>query len=70
MEAAHPANWNVRKMPLVIPQEPVITPEGVTTPPPVPVPDMFATVRDNPVVTGQVDYLGVVGTKYEPVQNG
>lgn len=69
MQAAHLANWNVRKMALVIPQEPVITPDGVTTPPPVPVPDMFATVRDNPIVTGQVDYLGVVGTKYEPVQN-
>jgi Domain of unknown function (DUF932) len=41
----------------------------VRTPPPIPVPDMFATVRDNPVVTGQIDYLGVVGTKYEPVQN-
>jgi hypothetical protein len=30
---------------------------------------MFATVRDNPIVAGQIDYLGVVGTKYEPVQN-
>ena len=56
-------------MPLVIPQEPIITDEGVRTPPPIPVPDMFATVRDNPIVTGQIDYLGVVGTKYEPVQN-
>jgi phage/plasmid-like protein (TIGR03299 family) len=69
LEASHLANWNVRKMPLVIPQEPIITPEGVTTPPPLAVPDMFATVRDNPVISGQVDYLGVVGTKYEPVQN-
>jgi phage/plasmid-like protein (TIGR03299 family) len=69
LQASHLANWNVRKMGLVIPQEPVITPDGVTTPPPVPVTDMFATVRDNPVVAGQVDYLGVVGTKYEPVQN-
>ena len=69
LDAAHLANWNVRKMPLVIPQEPIITDDGVRTPPPIPVPDMFATVRDNPIVTGQVDYLGVVGTKYEPVQN-
>jgi hypothetical protein len=69
MEAAHLANWNVRKMALVIPQEPVITARGVTTPAPIAVPDMFATVRDNPIVAGQVDYLGVVGTKYEPVQN-
>lgn len=63
------ANWNVRKMPLVIPQEPAITADGVSTVPPVKVPDMFATVRDNPVVAGQIDYLGVVGAKYEPVQN-
>ena len=66
---AHLANWNVRKMALVIPQEPVITADGVSTPPPIPVPDMFATVRDNPIVAGQIDYLGAVGTKYEPVQN-
>ena len=69
MEAAHLANWNVRKMPLVIPREPIITADGVTALAPVAVPDMFATVRDNPIVTGQIDYLGVVGTKYEPVQN-
>src|SRR5213592_4400174 len=54
---------------LVVPQEPIITPSGVTTPAPIPVPDMFATVRDNPIVAGQVDYLGVVGSKYAPVQN-
>jgi hypothetical protein len=41
LAAAHLANWNVRKMPLVIPQEPVITDDGVRTPPPIPVPDMF-----------------------------
>jgi phage/plasmid-like protein (TIGR03299 family) len=69
LEASHLANWNVRKMPLVIPQEPIITPDGVSAPAPIPVPDMFATVRNNPVITGQIDYLGVVGTKYEPVQN-
>ena len=32
-------------------------------------PDQFATVRDNPIVAGRIDYLGVVGSKYEPVQN-
>jgi phage/plasmid-like protein (TIGR03299 family) len=69
LDAAHLANWNVRKMPLVIPQEPTITEDGVTTPPPIAVPDAFATVRDNPVVARRVDYLGVVGSKYEPVQN-
>lgn len=69
LSAAHLAGWNVRKMPLVIPQEPVITADGVTTPPPIAVPDMFATVRNNPITAGQLDYLGVVGSKYEPVQN-
>jgi len=69
LASARLAGWSVRKMPLVIPQEPVITEDGVTTPEPIPVPDMFATVRDNPVVPGRVDYLGVVGSKYEPVQN-
>jgi phage/plasmid-like protein (TIGR03299 family) len=69
LTAAHLAGWNVRKMALVIPQDPVATPDGVATPPPITVPDMFATVRDNPIVAGRIDYLGVVGTKYEPVQN-
>ena len=69
LDASRLSGWNVRKMPLTIPQEPIITADGVTTPPAIVVPDMFATVRDNPVIPGQVDYLGVVGTKYEPVQN-
>ncbi len=69
LTAAHLAGWNVRKMALTIPQPPVLTDHGVTTPPAIPVPDMFATVRDNPVIPGRIDYLGVVGTKYEPVQN-
>ena len=46
----------------------MITDAGVTTPAPLPVADHFATVRTNPI-TGNVDLLGVVGTKYEPVQN-
>ena len=69
LASARLAGWSVRKMPLVIPQEPMISEDGVTTPAPIPVPDMFATVRDNPVVPGRIDYLGVVGSKYEPVQN-
>jgi hypothetical protein len=68
LDAAHLAGWNVRKMPLQIPQEPIITENGVTTHPPIRVPDQFATVRTNPI-TGDIDYLGVVGSKYEPVQN-
>jgi phage/plasmid-like protein (TIGR03299 family) len=68
LDAAHLSGWNVRKMALQIPQEAIITGDGVTTPPPIAVPDQFATVRTNPI-TGAVNYLGVVGSKYEPVQN-
>jgi phage/plasmid-like protein (TIGR03299 family) len=68
LAAAHHSGWEVRKMPLQVPQEPVITDDGVTTPAPLPVAENFATVRTNPV-TGYIDVLGVVGSKYEPVQN-
>ena len=68
LEAAHLAGWNVRKMALQVPQEPVIDDAGVTTPAPLPVPDFYATVRTNPI-NGRLDVLGVVGSKYEPVQN-
>jgi phage/plasmid-like protein (TIGR03299 family) len=68
LAAAHLAGWNVRKMALQVPQEPIITDDGVTTPAPLPVDDHFATVRTNPI-TGKIDVLGVVGSKYEPVQN-
>jgi hypothetical protein len=50
-------------MPLQVPQDPVITDDGVTTPAPLPVAENFATVRTNPV-TGYIDVLGVVGSKY------
>ena len=40
----------------------------MTTPPPLAVPDFYATVRTNPI-NGALDVLGVVGSKYEPVQN-
>jgi Domain of unknown function (DUF932) len=46
----------------------VITDDGVITPAPLPVADHFATVRTNPI-TGKIDVVGVVGSKYEPVQN-
>jgi hypothetical protein len=63
LAAAHLSGWAVRKMPLVVPQEPVITDNGVvTTPAPLPVDDHFATVRTNPI-TGNIDVLGVVGSK-------
>jgi phage/plasmid-like protein (TIGR03299 family) len=68
LDAAHLAGWNVRKMALQVPQQPVIGDDGVTTPPPLAVPDFYATVRTNPI-NGSLDVLGVVGSKYEPVQN-
>jgi phage/plasmid-like protein (TIGR03299 family) len=68
LQAARLAGWNVRKMALQVPQEPVIKDTGVTTPPPLAVPDFYATVRTNPI-NARIDVLGVVGSKYEPVQN-
>lgn len=56
LDTAHLSNWNVRKAPLFI--------EGG-----VPVKDRFATIRNNPFKEGQIDVLGVVGNKYQPIQN-
>ena len=53
---AHLSNWDVRKSPL-------FTEEGLA------VPNRFATIRNNPFEEGKVDVLGVVGSKYEPIQN-
>ena len=72
LDTAHLSGWNVRKMPLQIkisPEEAILTDDGATSPAPIAVPDQFGTVRDNPIVPGRIDYLGVVGSKYEPVQN-
>jgi phage/plasmid-like protein (TIGR03299 family) len=68
LDAAHLAGWNVRKMALQVPQQPAIGDDGVTAPAPLAVPDFYATVRTNPI-NGALDVLGVVGSKYEPVQN-
>jgi phage/plasmid-like protein (TIGR03299 family) len=69
LAAARLTGWNVRKMALQVPLEPVITDDGgEVTPAPLPVAEHFATVRTNPI-TGNIDVLGVVGSKYEPVQN-
>lgn len=59
----HLGGWDVRKIPLVGHE---VTESGVTE---VEVPDRYATVRNNPFEAGQVDYLGVVGGSYTPVQN-
>ena len=58
MTIGHLGGWNVRKAPLT-----TLTDDGVLE-----VPDRFATIRTNPF-TGAVDYLGVVGTGYTPIQN-
>ena len=69
------AGCSVRKMPLQIPQEPIITEKkkkknggGVSTPAPLAVPDQDATVRTNPI-TGEFERAWRRGSKYEPVQN-
>jgi len=53
------SNWNVRK-------EPVFTKVGDEI---IEIADRYATVRDNPFVDNQADVLGVVGSKYTPIQN-
>ena len=58
MEIANLANWNVRLEPLTA----VV--EGVE----VEIPERNAVVRTNPV-SGQVDGISVVGTRYQVVQN-
>jgi len=60
MEHGLLGGWNVRKVPVM-----AEIAEGLT----IPVPEKFAVVRNNPVVAGQVDPLGVVGPAYHVVQN-
>lgn len=63
MVDGHLGGWNVRKVPLTANE---ITPDGVTS---IPVPNQWATVRDNPF-TGATEALGgVVGRIWTPVQN-
>ena len=62
MNTAYLAGWNVRKLPLTAT---AMDDNGVTS---IELPDQFATARNNPK-TGSVEYLGVVGSGYTPVQN-
>lgn len=63
LDAAHLANWNVRKRPLWVDvREDDETLRGLV------VPNQYATVFDNPV-TGKVTPIGVVGNRYTPIQN-
>lgn len=68
LTAANLAGWNVRKEPLTVQQEPILTEFGVTPVAPLEVPGKFATVRTNPV-DGTSNVLGVVGNGYTVIQN-
>ena len=68
LEAAKLHSWNVRKKPLFIEGDPVITDDGVSDGQPIEVPGKFATVRTNPINHGE-DVLGVVGDQYTVIQN-
>ena len=62
MAKAFLGGWKVRKIAL---QGVEVTPDGVSL---IECPDRWMTVRTN-VVTGQTEYLGVVGEEYTTVQN-
>lgn len=62
MDAAFLSSWNVRKLPLSASE---ITENGVSS---LEVSEQFATARTHPK-TGRTDILGVVGERYQPVQN-
>ena len=68
LNAAHLAGWNVRKKPLWIDGDPVITDDGVAPGERIEVPEKYATVRTNPI-NGGTDVLGVVGHQYTVIQN-
>ena len=59
LEAAHLANWNVRKLSLTMTDENGVQME---------LPNRWATAYTNPV-TNATEYLGVVGSNYTPIQN-
>ena len=62
LSQAHLAGWDVRKINLTGSE---ITPDGVTT---LEIPDRWASVYTNPI-TKQTQYLGVVGSHYQAIQN-
>lgn len=64
MRLGHLADWNVRKLDLVAPLQ-LGDGAGQIN---LSVPDKMAVVRDNPIVKGQVDVLGVVGKDYSVYQ--
>lgn len=60
MKEAYLSGWDVRKSPLYT--------NDVLETEPLAVPSRFATVRTSPF-TGKPEVLGVVGSKYQPIQN-
>jgi phage/plasmid-like protein (TIGR03299 family) len=63
MEAAHLGGWNVRKAPLKVDVSDDEEQREIA------LPRFYGVVRDNPIVQGQIDALGVVGSAYHPIQN-
>lgn len=63
LDAANMKGWDVRKVPLMAEVEE----NGVVHD--LEVPGKFLTVRNNPIVEGQIDALGIVGSWYSPFQN-
>lgn len=59
LQHGHLAGWNIRKEPMHV----TVGSQQVL------VPDMWAVVRDNPHILGQVDVLGTVGKAYHCMQN-
>ena len=59
LEAAHLSRWNVRKEPAFA----VVNGQTVQ------IPGCNAVVRDNPIVSSQIDVLGNVGNSYHVIQN-
>ncbi|MFK5691399.1 DUF932 domain-containing protein [Ornithinimicrobium sp. LYQ92] len=62
MRLGHLGGWDVRALPLTASE---VTEDGAHI---IEVPDSFATVRTSPW-TGQPEPLGVVGNRYQPIQN-
>lgn len=60
MTAGLLGGWNVRKTPTM-----ALLEDGSQ----IPIPERYAVVRDNPVIPGQVDVIGNVGSRYHVVQN-
>jgi hypothetical protein len=61
LDAAHLAGWNVRKMALQVPQQPIIGDDGVTIPPPVAVLAsrvLAKHVHKNPKIKQQLFFHG------------